>query len=78
MVSRWSPPGGLVLHLVDEYVSFMNNETENSQSWTHKLCKSAYQISVNLDDQKVSIHVASLLAKVCWSVPSTQWGINPV
>ena len=55
----------------------MNNETENSQSWTHKPCKSAYQISVK-DDQKVSIHVDSLLAKVCRSVPSTRWGINPV
>ena len=70
--------GALILHLVDEHVpSFMNNETENSQSWTHKPCKSAYQISVK-DNQKVSIHVASLLAKVCQSVPSTWWGINPV
>ena len=81
MVSRWSPChcrwGVLVLHLVDRHVSFMNNETENSQLCTHKPCKSAYQISVK-DDQKVSIHVASLLVKVCRSVPSTRWGINPI
>ena len=63
VVAASSPPGGLILHLVDEHVSFMN-KTENSQLWTHKPCKSAYQISVK-DDQKISIHVASLLAKVC-------------